>query len=105
MCICENISSAKCCAVTVAEAYVKAWSLGVNTEAMFNELMQVNNYIEALCNYSCECEKENDQKIINKKVLPDCEKRISLKNCLTENEVCNILEQIRLQCDSCECGC
>lgn len=103
MCICDKIEEAKCCTVNIAEAYVKASTFGNNTEAMLNELLLMNSYTEALCRYECE-HKENNDKIINKKITADCEKTISL-NCLAEQNICFILEQIRLQCGSCECGC
>jgi hypothetical protein len=84
MSLCEKIKSAKCCVVDIAGAYVRASTMGENTTALLSELLLVNAYIEALERYGCECSKNN---------------------CLSEQEVCFILEQISLLCESCECGC
>lgn len=117
---CKEITNAKCCIVSIAEAYVKASTIGANTEGMLNELLLLNSYVEALCRYDCDPKRKVEKTIFitnNGILLSANNKILSLKscytecvdpdevNCLTEEEVCFILQQIRLRCDSCECGC
>lgn len=82
--ICQKIESAKNCVSEFANAYVKASTFGNNSDDMFYELILLNAYIEALERYDCGCGGEK---------------------CLSEEEVCEILNQIALKCESFKCGC
>ena len=121
MSLSKKICDAKCCVVSLADAYVKASTFGNNTEAMFEELMLMNNYIKALQRYECNPSKlvhVNTELTFGSSLLTIDNKILSLKscyvdknidpdtvNCLTKDEVCFILEQISLRCESCACGC
>lgn len=82
--LCQKIESAKACVSEFGEAYVKASTFGNNNDDMFYELILLHAYIEALERYDCGCKHEK---------------------CLTEEEVCSILNQIALKCESFKCGC
>lgn len=83
--ICDKIEEAKCCVGNFSNAYVKARTFGDATDDMLYELILLNAYVEALERYNCGCDS--------------CDK------CLTEEEVCFILVQISLKCDTFACNC
>jgi hypothetical protein len=85
MSICQKIENAKCCVANFSNAYVKACTFGTSTMEMFYELILLNAYIRALERYECSCK--------------------SCDTCLTEDEVCFILNQIALKCEAFACGC
>lgn len=84
--ICQKIENAKCCVGKFSNVYVKACTFGTSTMEMFYELILLNSYIRALQRYECGCSSCDDQ-------------------CLTKDEVCFILNQIALKCESFACGC
>lgn len=83
--ICQNIEDAKCCVAKFSDVYVKARTFGTATMDMLYELLLLNSYIRALQRYDCSCK--------------------SCDTCLTKDEVCFILNQISLKCESFTCGC
>jgi len=119
--LCEKISAAKCCVVEVADAYVRAVTFGNDTDGMRDELFLLNGYIHALERYDtseCILVKKTVLLTDNNILLADDNKILSLGalwvekevnpddiNCLTKDDVCNILEQISYSCESCVCGC
>ncbi len=119
--LCDKISSAKCCVVSIAEAYVNACTFGNNTDHMRDEYLLMNSYIDALENYDTRnriAVKKNLQLTDGNFLLADGDKILSLGNswveeevcaddinCLTKDDLCRILEQISISCESCICGC
>lgn len=117
----SKIDNAKYCVGQLSSKYVKAVTYGVDTEDLFNSLVLMYGYIKALENYDCHPTKKVNVTTFltyNDFLLTDNDKSLSLGstcevidldpaevNCLTQDEVCVILEQIHLLCDACSCGC
>lgn len=121
MSLCSKIQDAKTCVSKFAERYVKAVTFGVDTDDLFYELMLLVGYVESLERYECNPTRNlTTRNLLTYEdfLLTDNNKILSLGdtcetvcldpdevNCLSKDEVCFILEQISLKCESCSCGC
>lgn len=118
--LCAKICDAKCCVVDMAAVYVDMVTFGNDTPDMLVELQLFNGYIKTLDRYKTDdtirIEKTKILTIDGMK-LTDDDRQITSRecsiehvdldkiNCITENDVCFILEQIELVCETCKCGC
>lgn len=120
-CFSERLSKAQCCALEYSNKYVKAVSHGEGTDQMFNTLMLLDSYLNTLERYSSSpwvcvdhtgyMKHSGSFLSFNGKALylsganrtifvePDC------LNCVTEEEVNKIFEQISVLCGGCSCNC
>lgn len=118
--LCEKISDAKCCIVDTAEKYVKNVSKGNYIESDFFELILLNGYINSLERYddsetkillqTIELNHNQNTLLCNgKKLILNNSCKVDVNpddvNCLCKDQICFILEQLSLKCDSCNCNC
>lgn len=86
-CFDERLDKARCCALDLADGYVKLASKGRETEQTFNNLMMLGAYMSSLERYACERK--------NKLSSP----------CLSCDQVEKIFDQISILCGGCSCNC
>jgi hypothetical protein len=120
-CFEERLSKAQCCALAYSSKYVTAMSRGEATDQMFNTLMLLDAYLNTLEGYHANpnicvdhtgyMKHSGSFLSFNGKALylsgakrllfvePDC------FNCVTEDEVNRIFEQISVLCGGCSCNC
>lgn len=108
-----KIEDAKCCVVSIAALYVNSVTFGNNSEDQFIELCLLNGYIEALERYD---EHVNEHKHLHEILLSNGNKLVSLCednnclcntkiDCLSQEQVCFMLNQISMICSNSICGC
>lgn len=112
--LCQIIEDAKCCSAKMAAAYVKAVSVGEDTEVMYYELVEMRARIKSLKRFD---PKPSKPAAVNtgEFILDDTTNKLSLKsktialdpsvNCLAQDDICKIIQQISLVCDDCSCNC
>lgn len=114
-CFDERLCKARCCALDLADDYVTAALKGRNTEQMFNTLMLVSAYMNALeryeprpqvsyAQYEFYCRLHQKEVTISDDgcpvfIDPD------MYNCLSSADVEKIFEQISILCGGCSCNC
>jgi hypothetical protein len=117
----SRINNAKCCVAEYAQKYVRKKTYGEDTEEDFSTLSLLNGYVEALSRYDCDSYKkvvvsavaseggvvltDGDAFIQIDEVCVDRSLFLNDTNCLSEIQVCSILEQVQLMCNNCNCNC
>jgi hypothetical protein len=120
-CFNERLSKAQCCALAYSNKYVVAMSHGEATDQMFNTLMLLDAYLSALERYNSEpwvCVDHTGYIKYSGSFLSFKGKALYLSgasrsifvepdccNCVTEEEVNKIFEQISVVCGGCSCNC
>jgi hypothetical protein len=120
-CFKERLGKAQCCALAYSSKYVTAMSHGEATDQMYNTLMLIDSYLNVL-----ECYNANPYVCVdhtgymkhsgsflsfNGKALylSGAKRSIFVEpdkfNCVTEEEVNKIFEQISVLCGGCSCNC
>ncbi len=117
----EIICEAKCCSAVLGAKFAKATTYGEMTDQLYWDFMRLNAYIRTL--------ERNETKYIHKKekkqlqsvsidVLEKKNSFLTLRHketvvctiteispCLSDSEICQIVEHIRLLCATCNCNC
>lgn len=88
--ICAEIKEAKCCSLNMGAQYAEAATFGNQTDEMFFNYLRLNSYIRTLTRF----EEQNHKR-----------KKLCDWKCLTEKQICGILEEIKLLCSQCGCNC
>ena len=115
------ICEAKCCSATFGAKYAKAAKYGEVSEQQYWDYLRLNAYIRTLERNLPEFKYKKEAKLLQNVSLDALEKKnsfLTLQNnvtvvctkteispCLTDSEVCQIVEYIRLLCSTCNCDC
>lgn len=117
---CCRLEKAQCCAAEMASKYVTAKNHGEATDQMYQTLVLVDSYLEALKRYNpteYRCLPQGYIKYnglflsVGQKALylstPMNKVKVNLNdyNCLKEMDVERIFEQISTLCGGCSCNC
>lgn len=121
--LCDIIKEAKCCSSNLALKFAREATFGNDTDESFYDLMRINAYIRTL--------ERNEKKIIHEKEKIPFENQLvsfsmlkkknsfltlelkdkyicvrkEIEPCLTDFEIREIIEQIRLLCSVCNPCC
>lgn len=118
---CEILKEAKCCSVNMAAKWVNEANHGNEDQELFFNYLALNSYIRALCRYDNSPKVKaltydslvygqevlsdgNNLLILNSAIADECVDPDSV-NCLTEDQICKIIEKIKFLCSTCNCNC
>ena len=98
--ICQDIKDAKCCSLNMGAKWVNLAMYGDGYDEFFFNYLRLNAYIRTLERYKGESEKKKKLTLNNPEPL-----LCGTKKCLSNSEVCEIIEKVRLICSQCGCNC
>lgn len=119
--LCQAISDAKCCSGRLGALYALQATHGEETEELFYDLLRLNSYIRTLQRNEktfvykkkvvpltsvsfCDLIKQKSFLTLRTKTKVVCTKT-EIEPCLTEAEICSIIEKTRLLCGVYNCNC
>lgn len=100
-CVCDALERAKCCAVALANSYVEAATFGEDKDIDYDTLDLLIQLIDMADGYDFGSHVANSNNLLSltgNRLPADT-------NCLSEDQLSSLLEQITIICNNCNCNC